>query len=98
MKKKKGKEFYFFVAYQVWSRCGTLISTGDSFEGIKTNVVNGEYEHFGLKELKEKLLERAMEANPYTKEDSNVLITSLSELSKDFWYQMNPLKRGESEK
>jgi hypothetical protein len=98
MKKKKGKEYYFFVAYQVWSRGGILMLTGDSFEGIETNVDDGEYEHFGLKELKEKLLKRAMEANPCIKEDSNVLITSLSELSKDFWYQMNPLERDEDEK
>lgn len=64
------------------------MSAGNSFEGIETNVEDGEYEHFGLKELEEKLLKRAMEANPCIKEDSKVLITSLSELSKDFWYQL----------
>ena len=98
MKKKKGKEFYFFVAYQVWSRCGVLLLTGNSFEGIETNVDDGEYEHFGFKELKDKLFKMAMKANPCIKEDSNLIITSFSELSKDFWYQMIPLERDEDEK
>jgi hypothetical protein len=82
------KSYYFFVAYQVYSKAGLLLLTGDSLQRIDTGVKDGEYEHFGMKELRESLLKRAIESNPLVKSDSHVIITSLNELSQDLWHQL----------
>lgn len=82
------KSYYFFVAYQVYSKTGLLLLTGSSLERIDTGVKDGEYEHFGMKELRESLLKLAIESNPLVKPDSCVIITSLNELSQDLWHQL----------
>lgn len=93
MNKSKKKEYYFFIAYQVYSKEGKLIVTGSSFEGIETNVDNGEYEHYGYKELIERILNAVKKINPLVNDDSVVIPISINELSKDFWYQMQPLTK-----
>lgn len=82
------KSYYFFVAYQVYSKNGLLLLTGDSLQRIDTGVKDGEYEHFGMEELRESLLKKAIESNPLVKSDSRVIITSLNELSQDLWHQL----------
>ena len=62
---------------------------GDTLQRIDTGVADGPYEHFGLKELKESLLEQAREKNKMIKEDAHVILTSFSELSQDLWHQLD---------
>lgn len=83
------KSFYFFVAYQVYSKAGLLLLTGSQLHRIDSGVEDGEYEHFGMKELRESLLKQAIESNPLVKSDSKVIFTSLNELSQDLFHQLN---------
>lgn len=83
------KSFYFFVAYQVYSKAGLLLLTGSQLQRIDSGVEDGEYEHFGMKELRESLLKQAIESNPLVKSDSKVIFTSLNELSQDLFHQLN---------
>ena len=89
IRKMSKKSYYFFATYQVYSKEGLLIMTGDTLQRIDTGVMDGPYEHFGLKELRESLLEQAREKDKRIKEDAHVILTSFSELSQDLWHQLN---------
>lgn len=82
------KSYYFFVSYQIFSKGGALIGTGHSLESISTGVEGGEFEHFGLKELRKSLLKQAMKENGLVDETCKLIFTSINELSKGLWNQL----------
>lgn len=82
------KSYYFFVAYQVYGPLGLLLCTGHSLERIDTGVEDGEFEHFGLKELSEKLLEISMKRNMHVTKECKIIFTSINELSEGLWKQL----------
>ena len=76
------------MAYQVYTALGQLLSTGDSLERIDTDVEDGDFEHFGLHELREKIRSQAEKRNPLMEKGSKVIFTSINELSKGLWNQL----------
>lgn len=82
------KSYYFFVAYQIYSKGGVLLGTGHSLESISTGVEGGEFEHFGFKELGKSLLKQAMKENGLVDETCHLIFTSINELSKGLWNQL----------
>lgn len=82
------KSYYFFVSYQIFSKVGLLLCSGHSLERIDKDVEDGEFEHFGLKELCDKIRNLAMPTNKLVDKNSNVLITSINELSEELWNQL----------